>query len=140
MLQKPTILLYGLHSVGLIIPCSSGVIYQNQTGGYSCSQDTVEGVFLPLYCEPISHYPELYNYFYKGKWEGNCANGIDEETANFIDATLSRLPGHSGIKVDRSCMPDSHEAWVHVTVADPSTIGLLEGFGPLQAILTWPNS
>jgi hypothetical protein len=105
MTQKLTILLYGLHSVGLIIPCSSGVIYQNQTGGYSCLQDAVEGVFAPLYSEPLDHYEALYDFFYKGtKWAGNCANGIDEETADFIDATLVLRMLNQGVGAKAECL------------------------------------
>ena len=140
MTPKPTVLLYGLHSVGLIIPSSSGVIYQNQTGGYSCLQDSAEGIFVPLDCEPIDHYGALNHFFFKGKWAGYCATGIDAETADFIDTTLARLPGHSGIKVDRSRLAESHEAWVHVTLADPASTGLLQGFDAVHRILTWPNS
>lgn len=139
-MKKPVILLYGLQSVGLIIPCASGVVYQNQTGGYACLQDTAEGVFVPLDSDPTNHYEALNDFFFKGKWAGYCMNGIDGETADFIDATLARVSVHSGIKVNWSRMKDSHEAWVHVTLADPSSTGLLEGFGATQAILTWPNS
>lgn len=140
MSQKPTVLLYGLDGVGIIIPYPSGVVYQNQTGGYSCVQSSAEGVFVPLEGEPFDHYEALHTFFFKGKWAGNCANGIDGETADFIDATLARLPGHSGIKVDRSRLTDSHEAWVYITLADPTCAGLLEGFTATRGILTWPNS
>lgn len=140
MTHKPTVLLYGLHSVGLVIPCSSGVIYQNQTGGYACLQDSVEGIFVPLHSEPIDHYEALHHFFFRDKWGGHCDGGIDIESADFIDSTLARLPGHSGIKVDRSRLAESHEAWVHVTLADPTSTGLLEGFDGVHGILTWPNS
>jgi len=141
MNAKPKISLYGLRGAGLIIPTSSGVMYQNQTGGYSCLQDEVEGVFVPLDDEPIDHYEALHEFFFNGrKWAGGCDRCIDEETADFIDATLARFPGHSGIKVDRNRLTDSHEAWVHVTLFDPASTGLLEGFEATQGILTWPNS
>jgi hypothetical protein len=140
MNQKPTVLLYEMAGVGLIFPYSSGVVYQNQTGGYACLQSSVEGIFVPLQGEPFDHYKAFHTFFFKGKWAGNCANGIDGETADFIDATLARLPGHSGIKVDRSRLAESHEAWVHVTLADPTCAGLLEGFNSAHGILTWSNS
>lgn len=140
MNPKPTVLLYGMEGIGLIIPCPSGVIFQNQTGGFSCLHDEMQGVFVPLDGGHVDHYVELHRFFYEGKWGGGCSSGIDEETAVFIDATLARVPLYAGIKTDRSRLRDSREAWVHVTVEDPKATLLLEGFGPFHGILTWPNS
>lgn len=139
MSSKPTVLLYALDNAGLILPWPSGVIFQQQTGGYSCLQDSLEGVFVPL-DDFAGHAQELLRHFTGPIWRGNCARGINTETADFIDATLGWIPGHSTIKVDRSRLADSHEAWIHVTIADPVSTGLLEGFSAGSAVLTWPNS
>lgn len=40
------------HNWGFLIPCKSGVIFTQQTGGVSCNQTELEGVFYPLK-EPI---------------------------------------------------------------------------------------
>lgn len=136
---KPIVLLYAQDNAGLIIPWRSGVIFQQQAGGYSCLQDTLEGVFVPL-DDFAGHAQELHRFFTGPKWGGNCARGIDTETADFIDSTLGQIPGHSTIKVDRTRLAESHEAWIHVSLADPASTGLLEGFSPGSAILTWPNS
>lgn len=139
MKSKPTVLLYAQDNAGLIIPWLSGVIFQQQTGGYTCLQDSLEGVFVPL-DDFAGHAEELHRFFTGPKWGGNCDNGIDDVTADFIDATLGRIPGHSTVKVDRGRLTDSHEAWIYVTVADPYSTGVLDGFSPCSAILTWPNS
>lgn len=139
MSSQPTILLYALETIGMIIPHPSGVIYQQQTGGYSCIQDRVEGVFVPLF-DIHGQTAELERFFTGHKWRGACDHGIDLETADFVDGILGKVPGYSGIKVDRRRIADSHESWVYVTCESPETTGVLEGFEPRSAILTWPNS
>ncbi len=138
--KKPIVLLYELQGIGIIIPWPSGVVYQNQTGGYACYQHQLEGIFVPLEGESADFYQKLYEFFFHGKWAGWCDDGIDEETAQFIEQTLRLNPDYEGIRVDRAKLEESHEAWVHVAVEDPSSIGVLGGFEPFEAILTWPNS
>jgi hypothetical protein len=36
------------HNWGFLIPCKSGVVFTQQTGGISCHQSQLEGVFYPL--------------------------------------------------------------------------------------------
>ena len=138
-MSQPVVLLFAQDGAGLLIPWPSGVIFQQQTGGYLTLQDEMEGVFVPL-DNFAGHAQELLRFFTGPKWQGYCDSGIDAETADFIDATLGKIPGHATIKVDRNRLADSHEAWVHVSIADPHSTGLLEGFAPCNAILTWPNS
>ncbi len=138
--KKPIVLLYELQGIGIIIPWPSGVVYQNQTGGYACYQHQLEGILVPLEGESADFYQKLNDFFFHGKWAGWCNDGIDEETAELIEETLRRNPGYEAIRVDRTKLEESHEAWVHVAVEDPSAIGLLGGFESFKAILTWPNS
>jgi hypothetical protein len=139
MESKPIVLLYAQDNAGLIIPWQSGVVFQQQTGGSSCLQDSLEGIFVPL-DDFAGHSQEFHRFFTGPKWNGNCVDGIDSATADFIDSTLGRIPGHSTIKVDRARFADSHESWIHVSISDPFSTGLLEGFSPGCAVLTWPNS
>ncbi len=46
--MKPTIRLYEVVGTGVILTCASGVMVSNQTGGASCLQPEVEGVYIPL--------------------------------------------------------------------------------------------
>ena len=78
MTKKPTVLLYELNGIGLIIPWLSGVVYQNQTGGYHCYQNSLEGIFVPLESDMINFHEKLYDHFYHGKWGGWC------ELASFL--------------------------------------------------------
>src|SRR5256885_17198112 len=43
-----TIALYNYPYPALILPCESGIIFEQQTGGLSCTHHKVEGIFLPL--------------------------------------------------------------------------------------------
>lgn len=135
------------NGIGLIIKWPSGVFFSNQTGGYACHHPQVEGVFVPLmdreapYCEALE---ELERYFTGEKYGGWCDNGIDTETADFIDSLLATAIGLQFIKVDRSMLADSEEAWVHAIIypnqyepRSPVVHGFEDGVG---AVLTWPNS
>ena len=156
MNTKPQINLDCLTDLGLIILKPSGVLYGNQTGGYSCTQSSAEGYFVPLNVEGINLEEQIHKYFIGEKWKGCCADGIDEETADFIDQVLIQSGFTDYIKVDRSKLNLSHEAWVYVTIIDPTTrpldyvylsdqslvpfFYLIYGFGNCKGILTWPNS
>ena len=83
--EKAEIDLYNTEHLGLIIMIKSGVIYTNQTGGYACLHPETEGVYVPLSNEKSELLNKLMEYFTGSKWKGCCWNGIDEETAAFID-------------------------------------------------------
>ncbi len=117
MSSKPLIRLYNSQGVGVIILCPSGVLYSNQAGGLSCLQPEIEGVYVPLACEPIDQEEMLEQYFTGPKWLGCCSNGIDDEDANEIDRILGLSLPTRFIKVDRSQLKDSCEAWVYVNIA-----------------------
>ena len=38
--------------MAVIIEASTGVIYENQTGGFACTPRSVEGYYMPVYREP----------------------------------------------------------------------------------------
>ncbi len=136
--QKPVILLYDLFGLGLIIPWPSGVVYQGQVGGHYCLPFREEGVFVPLETERFEESKALEDYFTGPKWGGWCGEGVDEETAAFIDRTLARLRfDEEFVKVDRARLHESVEAWVYVDV--PKDLHF-DGLTPCKAILTWQNS
>ena len=138
--------------LGLILEWPSGVIITNQTGGTSCLAPEIEGVFIPLRndCTEkervlVSPENELYDYFTGHKWVGTGAtNGIDSDDADFIDSTIGKTKLFPTIRVNRDKLSESHEAWIHVTVAgdEPCDPPLFSGFGPYPrpGILTWQNS
>jgi hypothetical protein len=152
-IEKPIIQLYDAAGLGVIVLFPSGVIYTNQTGGYSCLHPTEEGVYLPLVSDSFNHESALLDYFYKGKWRGACADGIDIEDADFIDQLLGKTDNTKFVSVNRQRLADSHEAWVYVNLAAtpsrfpelPATYSsemsfLLYGFGAREGVLTWCNS
>jgi len=135
--------LWNSRGIGVIILFESGVRYSNQVGGYGCLHPEVEGVFVPLVDETVDQERDLKAHFTGPKWQGWCNDGIDAETADFIDAVLERSPYTEKIKVDRDRLVDSYEAWVYVKL--PSTEGdseytVIHGFAGRSGVLTWENS
>jgi hypothetical protein len=140
MLSKPTIHLYDSCGIGIIIQFPSGVFYSNQTGGLTTKQSIEEGVFVPLFSEAIDQEKLLIDYFTGPKWEGLCGYNIDNETADFVDHVLSLIPGSEFVKVDRSRLQDSHEAWIYVEISEASFPPVIENFGKCKGVLIWANS
>lgn len=164
--MKRIVNLWDQVGIGLIIKCATGVVYSNQACGHCCLRPEQEGAFVPIGDEIampsgdlLSKERELLAYFEGPPWHGSGAmTGLTEGDADFIDRVLTKRPDLSYIRVDRSKLSESYEAWVHVTVRDGDgplvqtvdpKMGLVEvrlttfsGFGafPLAAILTWRNS
>jgi hypothetical protein len=130
----PTISLFGLKGLGLILPFSSGVFYSNQVAGFLCDHPEMEGLFVPV-CDGDDHpcLKELERHFL-GSWET-----LATAEADLIDKAL-RLGRLDFIKVDRSKLNLSVEAWVHVVIDLPQADFYMTGFTSSDAILTWPNS
>ena len=126
----------------------------NQTGGTSCLQPEVEGVYIPLRNDYAlkdlrfsSPELELSAYFEGPKHRGaGATSGLDSADADFIDNVLSNSGLDGAISVDRKQLVCSHEAWVHVVLkTDESAdedLAMFAGFGPYprHGILTWANS
>lgn len=129
---------------GVIIVQPSGAFYTHETGGYSCRWELAEGVFAPLRRSPDEDQELLLSTYFTGpKWNGWCSDGIDEATADYVDHVMSLSPESSFIKVDRTRLPDSKEAWIYVNVHEPVEFpdnAPLYGFGECQGILVWRNS
>ncbi len=147
----PVVTLYGAVGTGVIISCDSGISYCNQVGGYLCRQLEFDGVYLPLANdvalknkELMSPENELRAYFEGPKHNGWGANdGLDDEDADFIDSALQKYHQDKWIKVDRSRLKESCEAWVFVQVyAEDDPVPLQSGFEeyPRLGVLTWSNS
>jgi len=137
--KQTTVLLYELGSLALIVPARTGIIYQNQTGGYSCLPSRQEGYLVPLAGDVRDKSERLLAHFTGTKWGGWCSERIDEETADVIDGILADVPGRDEIIVDRTKLDTSWEAWVHVKITS-QLLALVEHATPTEAILTWPNS
>lgn len=138
--MKSKIELYNSACFGLIIPCNSGVVYSNQTGGTSTLYPEVEGVYVPLHDGMENQKDELRTYFVGPKWRGHCDDGIDEETASYIDTVLQKTFVTRTLKVDREKMKGSHEAWVWVNIINTENGDIFTGFDTADAVLTWENS
>ena len=145
---RPIIELYNNKGIGLIIAHLSGVLYTNQVGGYACLHPEIEGVFTPLEDDFGKLEYKLSNYFVGPKWKGWCYQGIDAETADFIDKHLHSWKPTSRLSVDRAKLKESCEAWIWVKIDSNDFVktpnGIYEsdfrGFDSKSGILTWQNS
>lgn len=148
--MKPTIELWEHQGIGLIVELPTGVVYSNQTGGFSCLQPSLEGAFLPLGAEPslaenLSAEDKLLAYFEGPKHGGaGATQGLDAEDADFIDGVLAEFHLGELVRVDRTRLAESHEAWVRVLLLGEGSLepGFFHGLGPYprDAVLTWLNS
>jgi hypothetical protein len=149
--MKPKVLLYEHVGLGLIVAFPSGVTYSNQAGGFACFQPELEGIFIPLRNDCLVEGNELLSpavgleeYFTGEKWRGAAMHGIDEEDADFIDALLQSHRLSHCLKVDRTRLDESSEAWIHVEVGadEAGEIPIFSGLGPYPryGVLTWQNS
>ena len=140
------ILLWGMpDEMMLVIEHPSGVRYQNQAGGYACMQPELEGVLSPLEVDAaVKERIRRLDY---------PPRGVSLETADEIDALLAMERTSRFLKVDRSPLLESREAWVFVLIdatenltydlppkENETYFGPVYGFGPCRGVLTWINS
>jgi hypothetical protein len=143
-MTPPKIRLWDGAGLGVIISSPTGVLYSNQTGGFSCLHPELEGAYIPLNTDAGE---KLYTYFEGPKHRGTGAtDGLDAEDAAFIEMLLAERHLSAFIALDRSRLKESHEAWVWALVTgdggDGVQTALFAGFGPYPrvAVLTWENT
>lgn len=135
---------------GVIVRWPSGIVYANQTGGFSCCEDELEGVFVPVGNDVgldgrlRSAENRLGDYFRGPPHLGSGAvHGLTEAEALLVESSLHENLGLRNITVDRRRLRESREAWVHIRVDAPAgRTPLFEGLGPfpLAGVLTWTNT
>lgn len=128
--------------LGLIILRPSGVFYTHEAGGYGCHPELAQGVYAPLHRQTEDDQESLLIAHFCGpKWNGWCSDSIDEQTADYVDYVLSLAPATHYLKVDRTRLDDSKEAWIYVNVAEPTDEHApVSGFGPCKGVFVWGNS
>jgi len=104
--------------LGLIILSPSGVLYSNQAGGTCCLQPQAEGFFVPLHDEVRGQEKMLLDYFLQPGAPSAAPEGFDLKTAELIDEVLAASTVTRFIKVDRTKLKDSVEAWVYVELSN----------------------
>jgi hypothetical protein len=97
--------------LGLIIKAPTGVRYSNQSGGYACEHPETEGFFVPLRTRAGRSELTTLAGMFRGAW-----NRLDDVRADSVDGALRRH-AITSIRVDRSMLSESREAWVHVIVS-----------------------
>jgi hypothetical protein len=133
---SPLVDLDAFPDLGLIVKAATGVRYSTQAAGLACEHPEVEGYFVPLRTRVGR--PELATFagLLRGSWDR-----LSPAHADAVDDALSRH-GLSPIRVDRSMLAESREAWVHVIVApDEQELIPVAGLSEeVRGILIWPNS
>ena len=151
--------IYSSIGPGIILECASGIIYTRQTGGIYINSPKIEGSYIPLDYDQerlnrlgISDLNEkLRSLFdFKSKYQGR-SHELYQETADVIDEILEKLTvgspltisrqrkeggsvsTHSVLKVDRTKLGQSQEAWVHITIKRDDNVDF-------KGVFTWENS
>jgi hypothetical protein len=143
MTGKLTASLYELSGMGIIVSHPTGIFVSNQVGGHACQHPSLEGFYLPLVMARSPVMASLHEHFTE-KWRSHCYDGIDAETADFMDGLFEQEHCSRGLKVDRSKLDNCLEAWVYVTFDErafaPGRGAILTP--PIQGlgVVTWPNS
>lgn len=102
----------------LIVPCSSKLIVEHQTGGIACHQDRLEGVILPVPIEVHSGALDALNSKLEEIHPGCYGQPPTEDEANTLDTAFLELK--IPLVVNRAKLQDSTEAWLHVRFRDKS--------------------
>ena len=104
-----------VEGICFVVGHNTGVTYTHQCGGYSCFQQTHEGFLVPQK-NSKELADALFDYFFNGpKYRGFCSQGIDDKDADFIDGLLNSGE-QKWIRVDRSKLKDSMEAWIYLSL------------------------
>jgi hypothetical protein len=113
--------------MGVIVPCQSGVIFSNQTGGIDCFHPEVEGVYIPP--PYFGKEPDcLYDYW------------LDEYDAEIAKQAIKELDSEDFEALEESDF-DMGEAWIPVKVKDHQCLPQqLKPFIGKVVILTYQNS
>ena len=141
----PFVSLIGVHGLGVIIKCSSKIAYHHQAGGLSCIDGRAEGIFMPVNIIGQGHPPpsvhERLEKYFMDVHGCRCDGGMNEDDADFIDNTLQISFPSSLLKVDRSMLEESMEAWVYVELnISEKDKKLTTSIDANKGILVWPNS
>jgi hypothetical protein len=121
--------------IAVIVEASTGVTYENQTGGTRCLPRRVEGYYVPVYVE--EGLQALRQAFEVSLGGSGTHRGLPADVLEEVRAAVSLLvmmssirPGHPEMRIelDESRFDEIDEAWVPVTTPDG------------RGILTWENS
>jgi hypothetical protein len=142
-IHRKEICLYDLDRLGLILLEPSGIFYHNQICGHACLQRFEEGFFAYIRDDGKELYKAVSEYtLYKDHLTPEDADVLDGQFIQSFDAKY--------LRVDRSRLNDSMEAWVYVTIDQSFNDNIkdesvyyntaFKGFTSSRAVLTWDNS
>lgn len=140
-MEKKTVELFMSSVTSFIVPCESGVIWSNQTGGVNCAHPSIEGVLLPLFgriCFPESF---LNTWCDLSKYEegavGACLYDA-QLNGDFRPLNVDEL----FLFVQSDICPRFGEAWLPLAIREEPMMmpDVLGPFAGQAGILTWANS
>ncbi len=115
---------------GIIITRKTGIVYENQCGGLSCSHLRHEGAFVPIDSGSV-------DIDFMGE-----ADYVSPEDADKIDVAFLENTNGLVVTVDRERIKESREAFVYVNVStkDGEKYPLIENVENEKGVLVWLNS
>ena len=145
--------LWDLVGTGLMIRWPTGIVYEQQIGGRSCSVGEAEGIFVPIANDLsldgrlLSASVRLEQHFAgPPHHKQGAVHGLGEHDANVIESALHDAKDHlllRNVWVERTKLNISCEGWVEVRIDKPETpFPAFEGLGPfpLSGVLTWAGN
>lgn len=123
------------HNWGILVPCPSGFVWEQQTQGVMCNHVSVEGVYIPLQ-EPSTLLEALTELNYAGKNTDYIWQQIKESMKS-----LEGLEWEEVDNPDSSKYPDNQEGfqWIRITRWD-NPLGRGKELEGQVVILIYPNS
>jgi Family of unknown function (DUF6210) len=123
----PTIFLDPAGTIGqmllLIVRANTGVVYEQQCGGYLCEQRKMEGFLIPVGGAEAAE--KIYDWFWKN-FKGHCYDGKNQFTPTQLEELKSLVGGvrcwiQSGdeseprqLELDVERIAECVEAWIPV--------------------------
>jgi hypothetical protein len=143
--------LWLLDWLGLILECNSGVGYEHQAGGVFCIRRKMEGALVPLegdqWPKPSNNRSVLEQL--RELFGGHSYPKLTADIADGVDSIFKSSRVTDALRVDRSNLEQSCEAWIRVTFDLPAesekaapirnpipVAGIQKGSGAV----VWPNS
>ncbi len=115
----------------IIIPSQSGVIFEVRCGCLAAYRRQLEGFYLPIYGRYDLSLPQRLLELHPGC----CGEPLTSKEADELDALFAEL--QIPLKVIRTRLADSTEAWVHVEIIAPNQDQVLRNFGESVGVLIW---
>lgn len=129
--------IYDTYQEGIIVPLPTKVVWTNQVGGTACSHPEVEGIFIPILFNAVSHF----NDYMRRTSEVYTTEMVARINAFLVECDLKDC--FEAVPVDelnKEVFDCIAEAWIPVKVLAYAKRELLLPFKGMTVVLTYRNS